>query len=144
MKNLLENNKIYYLVITIVIIIILVIVFTGGIPTNITISDVKVVDSGGPIEPRDTGSVVHSTTGLLVFNIIILIISITFSIYCYVIDNKNKFKLIIIVIFLVLAFFTPILVQDNFKNQITIGGEQENMRTDYHKKNLSLIDKILQ
>ena len=143
MKKFFENNKIYCTIIIILIVILIGIILTGGIQVGVTISEKTVRDSGGPLEPSDTGSVSHSETKLLIVNLIILLLSIIFSIYGYAIDHSNKSKLMILAFILLLALLTPIFSENNYENQITIAGEREDMRTDYGNHTMSLIQKIL-
>ena len=143
MKKFFQNDKVYYAIIIICILILIGIILTDGIQVAVTINDKTVIDNGGPLEPSDTGTISHSETKLLVVNLIILLLSIIFSIYGYVIDHKDKFKLKILVFILVLALLTPIFVENNYENQITIAGEREDMRTDYGNYTMSLIEKIL-
>ena len=116
MKKFFQNDKVYYAIIIICILILIGIILTDGIQVGVTINDKTVIDNGGPLEPSDTGTISHSETKLLVVNLIILLLSIIFSIYGYVIDHKDKFKLKILVFILVLAFLTPIFVENNYEN----------------------------
>ena len=99
-------------------------------------------NNGGPLDPSDTGEVVHNEITLF-YNTIIIILAVVITLSFWVIDRENKLKKVMLILIILFSIFTPIMQIYSYKNAITIAGERKDMRKDEQIKNYNLIQVFL-